>query len=150
MEREEYSTNINASPEKVWRVLWGEDTYPDWTSYFGEGSHAESDWEEGSRILFLNSKNEGMISRIAKKDDNRYMSFEHLGMRDAEGNEDLESEKVKPWAGAFENYTLEEEEGNTRLTVELDIEEDYKESFGGIFPKALRRIKELSEDKTLS
>lgn len=149
MEREEFSTVIYAPKEKVWRVLWGEDTYPVWTSYFSEGSRAESDWEEGSRVVFLNAKNEGMISRIAKMEANRYMSFEHQGMIDPEGNEDLESEKVKAWAGATENYTLEEEGGKTKLTVDMDIDESYKDHFRDIFPKALNRVKELSEEKAL-
>ena len=149
MKTAEFSTVIHAPREKVWRVLWGEDTYPVWTSYFGEGSRAESDWKEGSRVLFLNAQNEGMISRIAKMNENKYMSFEHLGMVDAEGNEDTESEQVKPWVGATENYKLQEEDGKTKLTVDLELDEEYQDHFRETFPKALRRVKELSEEKSL-
>lgn len=149
MEREEFSTVIHAPKEKVWRVLWGEDTYPVWTSYFSEGSRAESDWKEGSRVVFLNANNEGMISKIAKREENRYMSFEHQGFVDAEGREDFESEQVKKWEGATENYTLEEKDGKTLLTVDMEVEDDYKEHFRDVFPKALRRVKELSEEKSL-
>jgi len=150
MEREEFSTVIYAPKEKVWRVLWGEDTYPVWTSYFSDGSRAESDWKEGSRVVFLNAKNEGMISKIARREENRYMSFEHQGFIDAEGREDLESEQVKKWAGATENYTLKEEDGKTKLIVDMDMDDAYKDHFREVFPQALNRVKELSEDKTLN
>ena len=147
MEKARFSTVIYAPREKVWRVLWGKDTYPVWTSYFSAGSRAESDWKEGSRILFLNEKNEGMISKIAKMEENQYMSFEHQGFIDPEGREDFDSEMVKEWAGTTENYTLEEGEGKTKLVVELDVEESHKDSFREQFPLALAKIKELAEDK---
>jgi uncharacterized protein YndB with AHSA1/START domain len=67
MERKEYQTRIKASREKVWEVLWGNETYPQWTSAFSEGSKVETTWEEGGKVLFLNGDNEGMVSRIAEK-----------------------------------------------------------------------------------
>lgn len=145
-----FSTVIHAPKEKVWQVLWGQTTYPVWTEPFGAGSRVETDWEEGSRVLFLNSENEGMVARIAKKDENDFMSFEHLGMVDKNGNEDFESEKVKSWAGSREDYTLKEADGKTELQVELDLEESHEGFFGDTFPRALQRVKELSEDKFVS
>lgn len=150
MRKENFSTVIYAPKEKVWQVLWGKTTYPVWTEPFGEGSRAETDWQEGSRILFLNSENEGMVSRIAKKDENDFMSFEHLGMVDKNGNEDFESEKVKAWVGSKENYRLKEVDGKTELQVELEVEDSLGNFFGDTFPRALQLVKELSEDKFVS
>jgi len=110
----------------------------------------ETDWQEGGRVLFLSGENEGMIARIAKKNDNEFMSFEHLGMIDKDGNEDFDSEKVKPWAGSREDYRLTENDGKTELEVELDVDDSYKDFFQDSFPRALQRIKELSEDKFVS
>ena len=62
-----FSTTINAPKEKVWNVLWNDETYKAWTSVFSEGSCAVSDWNEGSKILFLDGKGSGMYSTIAKK-----------------------------------------------------------------------------------
>lgn len=39
----EFKIEINASKEKVWDVLWNEETYKQWTSVFCEGAYAESD-----------------------------------------------------------------------------------------------------------
>ena len=109
MEKLHYDIAINATPEKVWKVLWTDQTYREWTSAFSEGSHAKTDWKEGSKVLFLDGTGQGMVSKIAANRPNEFMSFEHLGeIRD--GNEDTTSEKVKEWAGAHENYTLKKNE----------------------------------------
>lgn len=140
-----FKTTIDAPKNKVWNILWGAETYPQWTSVFSEGSRAESDWEEGGKILFVNAENEGMVSRIAQKKENEFMSFEHLGMIDANGNEDYESEKVKGWAGCMENYELKSENGKTTLEVVLDVDEKYADYFKETFPKALEKVKVLAE-----
>ena len=94
MEKLKFKTVINAAPEKIWNVLWNDDTYRKWTSAFSEGSYAETDWKQGSKVLFLDGKGSGMVSRIAENRPNEYMSIEHLGeIRD--GVEDTSSDKSK-------------------------------------------------------
>jgi ligand-binding SRPBCC domain-containing protein len=143
MEKLNFSTTIHAPKEKVWSVLWDKDSYPKWTSVFAEGSDAISDWEEGSKILFV-SGGEGMVSRIETKRPNEFMRFEHLGMI-KDNVEDTESEEVKKWAGAMEAYTLREENGKTLLAVDMDITPDFKDYFLTTWPKALEKVKELAE-----
>ena len=144
MERKEFTIDINAPREKVWDVLWQDDSYRKWTSVFSEGSHAETDWKKGSKVLFLDGKGSGMIAKIAENIPNEYMSIQHLGMLN-DGVEDFESAKVKEWAGALENYTLENKEGKTPLVVDMDIAEEYKDYFANTWPKALDKVKELAE-----
>src|SRR6187402_2241939 len=80
METLKFNTSIKASREKVWQVLWNDETYRKWTAVFGEGSHAESDWNEGSEILFLGAGgSDGMFSVIETKIPNEQMIFRHLG-----------------------------------------------------------------------
>ena len=105
MEKNEFKILIDAPPEKVWNVLWNDASYPQWTSAFAEGSKVETDWKEGSKVLFLDGKGQGMISIIAKKKPNEFMSFKHIGTVN-NGVEDLDSPQTKEWAGALENYTL--------------------------------------------
>lgn len=145
MEKMKFSTDINASSEKVWKVLWNDDSYRKWTNVFYEGSYAETqDWKEGSKVLFLSPERDGMVSRVVANKPNRFMSFEHLGMV-KKGVEDTESEEVKGWAGAKENYTLTEENGKTNLFVEMDSNAEMKEYFEKTWPLALEKVKELAE-----
>jgi hypothetical protein len=144
MEKLVFSTSINATPEKVWNILWTDATYRKWTTAFMEGSYAVTDWKEGSKVLFLDGKGMGMVSRIAVNRPNEYMSIEHLG-EVKDGVEDTTSDRVKAWAGAHENYTLKKINDQTELTIDMDITEEYKEMFAQIWPKALANVKQLSE-----
>jgi uncharacterized protein YndB with AHSA1/START domain len=144
MERLNFLTNINAPRETVWKVLWQDQYYRKWTSVFSETSYAETDWREGSKVLFLDAQRNGMVSRIASVRPNEFMSFEHLG-EVKNGIEDTESDKVKGWAGAFENYTLSEVNGSTELKVEIDMNPAFTDYFQKTFPQALANIKSLAE-----
>lgn len=144
MEKLHFKETINASKEKVWKALWDDENYRKWTTSFSPSSFAESDWKEGSKILFIDDTRSGMVSRIEALRPNEYMSFEHLG-EVRKGVEDTESDRVKPWAGAHENYTLNEADGKTELQVELDIDASYKETFEKMFPEALAQVKTIAE-----
>ena len=144
----EFNINIEAPKEKVWNTLWNDQTYREWTSAFAEGSCAETDWEKGSRVLFTDGKGSGMVSTIVENKLNEFMSIKHLGTI-KNGVEDLDSEENKQWAGALENYTLLESGGKTVLHVELsglDIPKEFEDYFLQTWPKALDKLKALSEN----
>lgn len=147
MQKHQFSSTINASKERVWEMLWGKETYPAWTSAFAEGSTAQTDnWKKGSKVLFHDGKGSGMVAIIEDNRPNEFMSFKHIGMVN-DGVEDTESDKVKAWAGAHEDYTLKEENGQTLLTVDIDISQEWVEYFEKTWPLALQKLKELSENK---
>lgn len=146
METQTYEITINAPRETVWEILWGEGTYPEWTSPFSPDSQVKTDnWQEGSNVRFIDGSGQGMVAEIARNIPNAFMSFRHIGIIGVDGKEDFESEDVKAWAGAMENYTLESENGRTHLTVVIDVEDSYKEMFDEAFPKALQKVKELAQ-----
>jgi hypothetical protein len=144
MEKRTFETTINATPQKVWNIIWNDVTYRQWTSVFAEGSSAETDWKTGSKVLFLDGKGNGMISTIAENRAPEFMSIRHLGVL-KNGVEDTESEEVKKWAGSMENYELSTLDGKTQLKVTMDIAEDYKDYFEKTWPLALEKLKDLSE-----
>lgn len=74
-----FSVAINAPREKVWETLWNDASYREWTAVFMEGSYAETDWNEGSKVSFLTPKGDGMFGIIQKKIPNVQMTFKHLG-----------------------------------------------------------------------
>lgn len=144
LKKKAFSVTIDAPREKVWEQLWGETSYPKWTAVFSQGSRAETDWKKGSKVYFLNDKNEGMVSLIAESIPNEYLSLQHKG-NVANGVEDLESPEAKEWAGSEENYTLKTVNGKTELTVEIDLTEEFEDMFNSSFPAALKELKKLSE-----
>lgn len=141
MTRLQFSIDIHAPRDRVWKVLWDDATFRDWTSVFAEGSYALTDWNEGSTIRFLDpNSGGGMSSIIAQKRPYEFMSFKHVA-EIKDGQEQPPAE----WSGALENYTLREINGATTLVVDLDAAEEYREMFEERFPKALQRVKALAE-----
>ena len=135
----QFVTRINASKEKVWETLWNDASYRQWTAAFSEGSYAESDWQEGSRILFLGPGGNGMFGIIEKKIPNEQMIFRHQG--------EIKNgvEEVKVWGEARESYYLAESDGITGLTVELEAPPDFEQYFKATFPKAMAILKQVAE-----
>jgi len=86
----------------------------------------------------------GMISRIKSVQRPDFLSIEHLGVV-TDGQEDTSSESVAMWAGAHENYTFRETDGLTTLVIDLDSDEQMKEMFDGLWPKALLKLKQIAE-----
>lgn len=147
MEKMHFSIDIQAPKEKVWKTLWDDASYRNWTRVFGEGSYAVTDnWKEGSKVLFLGADGRGMVSKVAANRPNEYMSFEHLGVVQ-DGVEDTSSEKVKEWQGALENYLLTQKDGVTTLAIEMDSMADHKDYFEKTWPTALEQVKQLSENQ---
>ncbi len=147
----EFNIEINAPRERVWEILLGEQTYPMWTAVFSEGSKAVTDWQKGSKALFMDESNRGMVSRIVENVPNEFLSIEHLGQI-KDGVEDYESEEVKKWAGAIENYTLTDLNGKTNFQVYMEMNEEEKEMIGmfeGMWPKAMAKVKELAENQDI-
>ena len=149
MQKLNFKIEIKAPKEKVWNTMLEDATYRLWTAAFNEGSYYKGDWSKGSKILFLGpnpetGKEGGMVSRIAENKLYEFISIEHLGMIN-DGVEDTTSEEVKAWAGSLENYTFKEVNGKTTVLVDMDINEEYAEMFSDMWPKALKKLKELSE-----
>jgi len=83
-----------------------------------------------------------MYSVIDKVIPNEYMAIKHIGTV-KEGKELPLDEETKKWSGSMETYTLEEKDGNTKVTVSFDADEKFSEYFSNTFPVALEKLKQL-------
>ena len=130
--------------------MLGDVTYREWSESFHAGSYYKGDWSEGSKMLFLGpdeagKKEGGMVSRIKANRKYEFISIEHLGIV-IDGVEDTTSEQATKWAPAFENYTFTEKDGGTAVSVDMEVANDeFKEMFEGLWPKALLKLKEIAE-----
>ena len=149
MEKQTFKISINSSPEKIWDILWSDATYPLWTAPFAEGSKAETDWKKGSKVLFTDGTDNGMIATIEENIPNKFMSIKHLGTL-KNGVEDLNNPKNETWVGAMENYTLKNENERTELLIDMDVTDEFKEYMQSTWPKALDKVKELAEKSSYS
>ena len=144
VKRAQFSTLISAPPAVVVEVMTGPESYRDWTSVFTEGSCYEGSWNEGERIRFLTPSGDGMVAEIAEHRPNEFISIRHIGVVQ-NGVEDTESEAVRAWAPAYENYTFEAVGEGTRVVVDQDVTAEYEDYMQKTWRDALARLKALCE-----
>ncbi|HRB79675.1 MAG TPA: SRPBCC domain-containing protein [Niabella sp.] len=151
MKKLQFKVNINAHVTKVYDFMLGinsKSTYEQWTALFNPTSTYEGTWDKGNKILFIgvDEKGEkgGMVSRIVENIPKRFVSIQHYGLYQAD-KEITEGPEVEKWANGFENYSFEENNGTTTLTVDLDTTEDFLDYMNETYPKALDKLKEICE-----
>lgn len=141
MENLSFEIEINASPVKIWEVLWNDISYRQWTTAFTEGAFYLGTLEEGGIVKFFDPKNNGIFSQVEKNIPHQEMKFLHLG-------EIYDGIEVpQDWGEVTESYILEESEETTKLKVEIQTISEFKAFFEEKFPKALQIIKNLSENQ---
>jgi translation elongation factor EF-4 len=149
MKKINLAITINAPREAVWDAIVNDSKFRQWTSVFTETSYFEGSWNKGDTIRFLaineKGEKEGMVSEIAESRYPEYISIKHLGYI-VNGVDDTTSEEIRKWAPAFENYTLETfEEDKTLFKLDMDVEDRFFDMFMELWPKALAKLKEVSE-----
>ncbi len=151
MKTKQFKIDIQAPVQKVYRTMLGLDdklNYETWAAEFNPTSTFEGNWEKGTKILFAgtdeNGEKGGMIAEIAENIPNKFVSIRSYGILKGE-TEITTGEEVEKWAGGLENYSFEERNEITTVTVEIDIIEEYMDYFNTTYPKALSKLKELLE-----
>ena len=151
MKNLQFKIKITAPVTKVYDFMLGissKSTYEQWVSTFNPTSRYDGSWDKGNKILFVgvdeNGEKGGMVSRIVENISNQFVSIQHYGLLQA-GKEITEGPEVEKWANGFENYTFEENDGTTTVTVDLDTNEDFLDYMNETYPKALDKLKEICE-----
>ena len=136
----EYTIQINATPEKVWDVLFTQDNYKKWASAMNEGTYFEGTWEEGSIMKFLDPKNNGMYNLVEKNIPNKQLSMKHLGWI-------LEGVLTpQNWEDSTLDYILEPNENGTLLIGKVNSLDEFVDFFNSKYPKNFANIKNLAEE----
>jgi uncharacterized protein YndB with AHSA1/START domain len=142
MHKIQFSVEIKAPREVVWNTLWDDKTFRDWANIIDEGTYMVGEMKEGSEVQFISSVNGyGVTSLVEKLTPNEFVLFRHK----ADTKESGQQEREKDWTGGTESHSLTEKDGVTTLTVEFDVPTEMEEIFKTRMPKALDRIKILSE-----
>ncbi|CAN5144318.1 SRPBCC domain-containing protein [soil metagenome] len=138
------SIDIAASAEKVWEVLASDTQTKVWYAVFSEGTHADTDWQEGSKIIATDNTGEGLVGMIKESKPGEILSIEYYGWI-KEGKEDTESKVAQMMKGAKEIYRLSEKGGATHLDISCDMDEGSYEMMSESWNKAVVMIKDLAE-----
>ncbi len=145
-----HSIEINASKEKVWKVLWDDQTLRDWAGIIDEGTYMTGNLQEGNEVNFIGNSeggvSYGVTSRVEKLIPNKYILLTRIA--DIKIDKDGKIEKRdKQWAGGTESYELEESNDKVTLSVTQDVPAELVEYFETKYPQVLQRVKVLAETK---
>ncbi|MCC7029033.1 MAG: hypothetical protein IT257_01925 [Chitinophagaceae bacterium] len=148
----QFKVEIHAPAGTTYQTMLGlnhKSSYEQWTAMFNPTSTYEGRWEKGSKILFVgvdeNGEKGGMVSRIIENIPEQFVSIQHYGLLKAD-QEITEGPEVEKWANGLENYTFEENNGTTTITVDLDTTEDFLNYMNETYPQALQKLKEICEN----
>lgn len=148
MKKLQFKEAILAPVNKVFNLMLGTDTYRLWTSVFNPTSDFEGNWEQGGKMMFTGvskeGKKEGMIGIIEAYIPNEFVSIRYTGLLDGD-KEITEGPEIEAWKDSHENYTFLFDGNATNVIVDLDVSESYLGYFQETYPKALLKLKEISE-----
>ncbi len=135
------SIEINSTKEIVWDTLWQDETFRQWAGIIDPGTHMVGELKEGNEIQYISGNGYGVTSFVEKLKPGEFLLLKHR----ADTKEDGKKEREKEWTGGEESYSLSEKNDTTTLTVAFDVPLELEEYFKVNYPKALERVKLLSE-----
>lgn len=144
MKEMQFEIQINASKEKVWNILWQDETLREWAGIIDPGTYMTGELKEGSEVQFISAENGyGVTSLVEKVVPGEILLLRHQ----ADTQETGQREREKEWTGGTESYNLTENGGITTLIVAFDVPSEMEEYFKANYPKALECVKALAESR---
>lgn len=141
MKEMQFKIEIKAPRERVWDILWQDKTFREWADLVDPGTYMVGELKEGNEVHFNSAGGYGVKSFIAKLVPNEYILFRHK----ADTRDNGENDREEQWAGGKESYSLVHKEGVTTLAMTFDVPPELEEIMNSNYPKALARVKRLSE-----
>jgi hypothetical protein len=140
-----YSVEINAKKEKIWETMIDQDSYQKWVKAFSANSKFIGEWKQGETILFFDPNLGGSKAILEIFDPYNEILARHFSIVDKNQNENNDDQMTKKWIGSTERYSFIEVENNTKLEIEMTVDETFSKMFNTSWPKALEIIKSLCE-----
>lgn len=141
MKAMQFEVEINASRERVWSVLWQDETLREWAGLVDPGTYMVGELREGSTVQFISAEGYGVTSLVSKLIPNEYVLFEHQADTKDKGSDVRDDQ----WTGGKESYKVTDKGGITTLVMSFDVPDELEQVMRDSYPKALERIKTLSE-----
>jgi len=143
MKEMQFTIEIHATRERVWDTLWQDETLREWAGIIDPGTYMVGELKVGNEVQYISGNGYGVTSLVEKLVAGEFLLLRHSADTKDSGKE----EREKEWTGGTESYSLAEKDGTTTLTVAFDVPPDLEEYFKINYPKALERVKILSERK---
>lgn len=133
------TAEINAGKENVWDILTNSELTSKWAGAFGEGVYVETDWKQGSQVLWKDKTGDtgarGIVTTHQPQSKLVVSFFDEI--------ESMDGEVPGEYS---ENYSLSEKDGKTILHFEAGpLSLMHVKSHSELWDKAVVLIKEMAE-----
>ena len=136
----EKKVEINAPASRVWEVLVNPEWLKQWAASFSEGTYAESDWEEGSQVLWKDKA--GNIGAKGIVIENVPLKSLAVAFYD-----DVHADKQSATGSYTEKYLLSQADGKTTLNITAGpLPEEHYKQHEPLWAQAIEKIRWLGED----
>lgn len=135
---------IQASAGQIWRIITEDAFNVSWLAAFGNGNIANTDWKEGSEAIFIDGSKSGLIAVIRESRPFEKILIQNIGII-SDGQKDYDSEEAVASQEFFERYLLTPEGNGTRMSVEVNVEDDFYDHTSDSWEKALEIIRLQAE-----
>ncbi len=139
------SIDINAPKEKVYRLLIDDSATREWYAEFNPGAYADTDWKQGSDVMFKDGEGNGIAGKIIENTPGKAIVIEFDAMV-SQGKINKDGEELKEFAGTREEYHLSQQGNATRLDISSDMTEEYYDMMSEKWDKALQVLKRMAEE----
>jgi uncharacterized protein YndB with AHSA1/START domain len=146
MKKLEFKIDIAASRQKVWDTMLSPETYKEWINTSWPGSYYKGNWKQGENIRFLSPGHGGTMATFLECKPHDFILAKHVAVINSDGTEDRDSDIAKGWIGTTESYSFTEKNGKTELKIEISTKPDWEKMFTDGWPKALAKLKQISEN----
>lgn len=141
-----YDILIDAAPQKVWTTMLDKETYKQWTGVSWPGSSYTGEWKQGTEIRFTGDEGGGgTLAEIIELEPYKKVVAEHVAVILEDNSLDRDSDMAKGWIGTLEQYEFTDENGATKVDVEITTAPDWASMFDEGWPPALAALKQLVE-----
>ena len=140
-----YDININAPKKRVWETMLDDKKYKIWVKAFSENSEFIGKWEEGAEVKFFDPNMGGSIAQLDVFNPHDQIVANHIATLTKENIRETTGPITEKWIGTKETYRFVENNGSTRIEIEMETHEDFVDMFNKCWPQALENIKHLTE-----
>jgi uncharacterized protein YndB with AHSA1/START domain len=133
------SISISTSPEKVWQLLVNPKLISEWASAFSEGTYVESDFHDGSSVVWKTKDGErGAVGKVTERKDEKMLEISYYD----ELNPDFNS----PPGAYKETFTLSNAKENTILSIKAGpLADEHFKAHEPLWINALDKLKAFAE-----
>ncbi|OJG92711.1 hypothetical protein RV15_GL002656 [Enterococcus silesiacus] len=122
---------LNCTPEKAWQLVVDRSKYEKWAAAFQEGSTYSGEMKLNETVSFVDESGNGLVAKVVIFEPEQEIKFAFLGEVT-----DGQYVEVPEFAEMLEHYFFEPVGNQTKMLVDVVMDDEYYEMMNDLWDKA--------------